>query len=71
MWWFGPWELWGKWEERFWLVDIVVLPYGVANPFTSFSSSPNFSIGNSMLSLMVGCEILLCICQAEPLRRQL
>jgi hypothetical protein len=36
MWWFGPWELWGKWEERFWLVDIVVLPYGVANPFTSF-----------------------------------
>ena len=32
--------------------------YGVANPFSSFSPSPNSSIGSSMLSLMIGCKHL-------------
>ena len=49
--WYRPWEL------R--LVDIVVLPIRVANPFSSFSSF----IGNPVISSMVGWEHRLCICQ--------
>jgi hypothetical protein len=42
--------------------------YGVANDFTSFSPSPNSSIGVPVLSLMVGCEanILLKFVSVPP-----
>ena len=50
--WLSPWELW-----EVWLVDIVVLPM-VANPFTSFNPFSNSSIGDPVLSPMVGCEHL-------------
>ena len=48
-WWFRPWELWGVW-----LVDIVVLLLG--NPISSFSPFSNSSIGDRLLSPMVGCK---------------
>ena len=41
------------------MIDIVVLPiYIVANPFSSFSPTPNSSIGISVLSLVIGCKHL-------------
>jgi hypothetical protein len=50
-WWLSLWELWGVW-----LVVIVVLPLGLQPPSSSFSPSPNSSIGVTMLSPMVGSE---------------
>ena len=51
VWWFSPWELWGG------LVDwYCCSSYGVANPFRSFSPSPNPSIGVTVLSPMVDCK---------------
>jgi hypothetical protein len=38
---------------RVWLVDDAVLPYGVANPFSSFSPFSNSSPGDLMLRPMV------------------
>jgi hypothetical protein len=47
-WWFSPWELWEVW------LDNIVLPYGVANPFSSSSPSPNFFIGVQVFISMIG-----------------
>jgi hypothetical protein len=43
-----------------WLILLFFLCsfYGAANPFSSFSPSPNSSIGVPMISLMVGCKPL-------------
>jgi hypothetical protein len=49
-WWFSPWELW-----EVWLVDIIVLPMGVQNPFYFVSPFSNSSFGDPTLSPMVGC----------------
>jgi hypothetical protein len=40
------------------LVDIVVPLMGVANHFSSFSHFSNSSVGDPVLSLVVGCEHL-------------
>jgi len=48
-----------------------LLSYGVANPFSYFSPFTNSSIGDPVLSSVVGCEHLyICQALAEPLRRQ-
>jgi hypothetical protein len=46
------------WSEPSRLVDIVVLPYGVAMLLISFNPSPNSSIGAPDLSPMLGCKYL-------------
>jgi hypothetical protein len=55
-WWFNLWELWGVW-----LVDIVVLPVGLQNPFSSFSPFSNSPVGVLVLSPMVDWEIFISI----------
>jgi len=50
-WWFSPWELWGDLFGWY-----CCSSYGFANPFSSFSSFSNSSIGDPTLSPMVGCE---------------
>jgi hypothetical protein len=55
---FGWWFLGALGGWGIWLVDIVCSSYGVANPFSSFSTFSNSSTGNPELSLMVGCEHL-------------
>ena len=49
-WWFNLWNLWG-----IWLVDIIVLPIELHTHSAPF---PNPSIGDPVLSLMVGCQAL-------------
>ena len=49
-WWFNPLKLWG-----YWLIHIVV-SYGSTNPFNSLSPFSSSSIGNLVLSPMVGWE---------------
>jgi hypothetical protein len=62
-WWFSPWELWEKGGGC--LVGwYCCSSHGVANPFSSFSPSPNSSTGVPLLSPMFGCKNL-----TEPLRR--
>jgi hypothetical protein len=39
-----------------WLIDIFCSSYGVANPLSSFSPFSSSSIGDPVLSLMVGCK---------------
>ena len=48
-WWFSPWELW-----RSWLIHIVVPP--LRNPFSSLGPFSSSSIGDPVLSPMVGWE---------------
>jgi hypothetical protein len=50
-WWFSPWELWG-----YWMVHIVVLPMGLQTPSAPLGPFSSGSIGDSVLSLMDGCE---------------
>jgi len=52
-WRFSSWELW---SGRVWWVDIVALPMGLQIPFSSFIPFSNSSIGDSLLSPLVGCE---------------
>jgi hypothetical protein len=47
--WFNPWELWGGLVGWY-----CCSSYGIANPFSSFSSFSNSSIGDPVLSPMVG-----------------
>jgi hypothetical protein len=67
-WWFSPWMLWGCLVGRY-----CCSSYEVANPLSSFNHFSNSSIGQPMLSSMVGCEhqpLFLSVVE-EPFRRQL
>jgi hypothetical protein len=70
-WWFRPWELRGGGVSRGVLIGwYCCSSYKIANPFSSFTLSPNSSIRVPMLSPMVGCHICIGQALAELLKGQ-
>jgi hypothetical protein len=52
-WWFSPWELWkGCW----WCLFLTLFLLCISTAFSSFSPFSNPSIGDHMVSPMVGCD---------------
>jgi hypothetical protein len=52
-WWFSPWKLWGLW-----LIDVIAIPMGLHDPFSSFNPLSNSSIGHLVFHTMVDCKHL-------------
>jgi hypothetical protein len=63
-WWFSPWELWVCVCVCVCLVGwYCCSSYGVANPFSSFSPCPNFSLGSPNSVWCLAACIHICIGQ--------